>query len=142
MRPGKLINVELDIDKKSLAFLLTKYPMTWRAVALEGMRFNTLKDVIEHRNAVIAEQVWPKMEAKEIPHGASLQTADVEKILGAAVTQELKNSTAFIIETCEKDIETLMTCIADLRKVLSDMYPGRDFVRQPKKLTAAERAGG
>jgi hypothetical protein len=138
MQAGQLINVELKIDKASLAFLLTKHPMTWRAIVLEEMRFNIMKDAIDRRNKLVNENVWPKMEERGIGHGKSLATAEVEEILRPATTQDLKNVTAHIVENCEKNIQSLTTCIANVRKVLMEKYPGREFVRTPKRLSSPE----
>jgi hypothetical protein len=134
MRAGKLIEIEFKIDKNSLAFLLTRHPMTWRAIVLEETRFSVLEDAIYQRNKLINEDVWPKMEAEGIGHGASIEVPQIEKILGPATTQNLKNSTEFIMDTCGRDIETITTCIANLRTVLLQLYPRRDFVRLPIRL--------
>jgi hypothetical protein len=138
IRPGPFINVEPKIDRASLAFLLTKHPMTWRAIVLEEMRFNVFRDAIERRNALINEKVWPKMEAKGISHGASLATAEVEDILGPATTQDLKGVTAHLVDNCEKNIQSLNTCIANVRKVLVEKYPRKEFVKTPKRLRSTE----
>jgi hypothetical protein len=45
MRPGKLIDIEFKIDKNSLAFLLTKHSMTWRAIVLEETRSSVLVEL-------------------------------------------------------------------------------------------------
>jgi len=135
VRPGDLINIELKIDKNSLAFLLVNYAMTWRAVVLEEMRFSVLTDVIKRRNKLMNENVWPKLEAEGIAHGASIETAKVEEILGPATTQELKSLTQFIVETCGHDINSITTCIANLRNVLLELYPDKEFVRTPKRLS-------
>lgn len=140
MRAGPFIDVEPKIDRASLAFLLTKHPMTWRAIVLEEMRFDAIRDAIERRNTLFKEKVWPKMEAQNIGHGASLTTSEVEKILGPATTEDLKSATAHIMENCEKSIQTLNTCIANLRKVLIERYPRREFVRTPKRLSSPETA--
>ncbi len=134
MRAGDLINIEFKIDKNSLSFLLAKYPMTWRSVVLEETRFSVLTDAVNRRNKLLNESAWPKLEAHGIEHGASIETTKVEEILGPATTQNLKNSTQFIVETCVKDINSIGTCIANLRTVLLELYPGRDFVRTPKRL--------
>jgi hypothetical protein len=128
MRAGQLINFELKIDKASLAFLLTKYAMTWRAIVLEEMRFNGLKDAIDHRNKLVNEEVWPKMDKRAIGQGTFLTTTEAAAIFGPATTQELKNATAYILENCEQNIQSLTTCIADLRKVLMEKFPGREFL--------------
>jgi len=134
MHAGELINIELKLDKNSLAFLLTDHPMTWRAVVLEETRFSVLKDAVDHRNKLINDSVWPKMEAKGIGHEASIEVAKIEEILGPATTQNLKNLTQFIIDSSGKNIESISTCIANLRQALLHLYPSRDFVRPPKRL--------
>jgi hypothetical protein len=131
MRPGKLINIEFKIDKNSLAFLLTKHPNVWREIVLEETRFSVLEDAISDRNNLINEIVWPKMEAKGIAQGASIELARIEEILGPAATQNLKNSTQYIMETCMKDIETISKCIEHLRTALMQMYPRREFLEPP-----------
>jgi hypothetical protein len=132
MRPGVLINVELKTDKTSLAFLLTKHTTTWRAIVLEETRFNVLKEAVDRRNKIVNESVWPKMEAKGFGHGSSVETAEIETVLGPATTQDLKSVTAFIMEIC--DIQSISACIADLRLALLTIYPHREFVIQPERI--------
>jgi hypothetical protein len=136
MRGGKLINIEFKIDKNSLAFLLTKYPVTWRAVVLEETRFSVLEDAIDQRTKLMNENIWPKFEARGIAHGASIETEQIAEILGPATTQNLKNLTEFIVETCERDIQSITACIANLRTVLLQLYPRRDFIGAPVRLPA------
>ena len=137
LRAGKLINIEFKIDKNSLAFLLTEYPNVWREIVLEETRFSVLEDAVNERNKRVNEDVWPKMEAKAIAHGAPIEVARVEEILGPATTQDLKNLTQYIMETCGKDIETISACIANLRSALMQMYPRREFVKLPIRIAPA-----
>jgi hypothetical protein len=53
MRAGLLIDVNLQIDKGELAFLLSKHPTTWRRIILEETRFKLLTEVIAKRNKMI-----------------------------------------------------------------------------------------
>jgi hypothetical protein len=134
MRAGELTNVELKIDKNALPFLLEKHPMTWRAIVLEETRFSVFGRAVEHRNKLINEKVWPTLEARGYAQGSSIKISEIEEVLGPATTQDLKNVTEHIVENCEKDISSLNTCIANLRKALLELYPAREFIRLPKKL--------
>jgi hypothetical protein len=131
MRAGKLINIEFKIDKNSLSFLLTKHHSVWRKIVLEETRFAVLEDAINDRNKLMNEIVWPKMEAEGIAHGASMELALIEEILGPATTQNLKNSTQYIMESCLKDIESMSKCIEHLRTALMQLYPRREFLEPP-----------
>ena len=93
MRAGEMTNVELKIDKNSLAFLLEKYPMTWRAILLEEMRYSRFSRAVDYRNKLINEKVWPKLEAAGLKHGDKILGSQVEEVLGPATTQDLKNVT-------------------------------------------------
>lgn len=136
MRAGPLINVNLEIDKGALAFLLSEHPTTWRRIILEETRFNLLSEVIAKRTKMINEIVWPKMEAAGIGHKQSLAIAEIEKILGPTTAEDLKGSTAFIIDSCEKDIQSMEACISDVRAALVEIFPGRTFVPRPTRVTA------
>jgi hypothetical protein len=99
-------------------------------------QYSRFSRAVDYRNKLINEKVWPKLEAAGLKHGDKILGSQVEEVLGPATTQDLKNVTEYLIENCEKDISSITTCIANLRKVLLELYPGREFVRVPKKLTA------
>jgi hypothetical protein len=134
MRPGPLINVDLKIDKASLAFLLGEHTTAWRSVVLEETRFNVLNDAVVKRNKMFNDIVWPKTEAAGLGHGQSIETSAITKILGPGTTQDLKNSTAFIINDGEKDIQSMEACIANLRRALVEIFPNKKFVQLPARL--------
>ena len=112
-----------------LQFLLqSPHAQTYAALMLEEQRFAIAIQLIRERNSLVLDQVFPKMSAANIPVGAKLVPADLEKILGIELTHKLKQITASIYTNVDEDIASLRAQYEELRAAMKMLYPKRKLL--------------
>jgi len=112
-----LSSIELRLNTDELAFLLQNEPEVWQKAMLEDYRFNLAKRHIEHREEVVLKQAWPRMAEAGILVGTQMNEAEMERILGAAIVQQLRRRTEGIIAIIDENVETSFAAFSafDLR---------------------------
>jgi hypothetical protein len=121
--------VDLKLNRNDLGFVLQADGPTWQAVILEDRRYQLMKQRIELRESLVLKEVWPCLVAHGVPIGANLPGVEVERILGPAIIQQLREHTEFIISQIGKKVESAWAAITALRETLRRIHPGRRFIK-------------
>ena len=124
-----------------LQFLLqSKHAPVYAALFLEEQRFNLAIGLIQKRNQLVLENVFPRMSAAGFTVGGPAKQEDVERALGVDVVHQLKVITAALYTNVYEDLASLKARYAELRVALVDLHPKK----QPLQVvfTPSERPGG
>jgi hypothetical protein len=124
-----LDSIDLTLNRNDLGFVLQADGPTWQAVILEERRYHLVKRIIEQRDAVALNAAWPRLDAGGVQLRANLPEADVERILGAAIVQQLRENTRGIISMIDENVVSSFAAITALRQTLRSIHPGRRFIR-------------
>lgn len=123
-----LDSVELALNRNELAFLLQADGATWQAVVMEDRRFHLVKRLIEKREDLILKDVWPRLAAAGLPMRGQLAEADMERLLGPAIVQQLRVNTAAIISMIDENVASSFAAVTALGSTLRKIHPGRKFI--------------
>lgn len=103
-----------DID--ALAFLLQSgRPMMLASLVLEEQRFATVVLMIEKRNSLLVNEVFPRCAAAGLSVGGDVLEELLYKLLPVDVVHQLKIYTKGIIDLVDRDLGTLRQNFVDLR---------------------------
>lgn len=122
-----LDTLRVQLDRHSLGFLLEANGRVWQQVILEERRFFSVNTLIGERNALLAK-AHLKMEGAGVQHGASIETSELETILGPVLFRQLNDMGSAIILHIALNTKSALEAIEALRRELVRNYPGRKFI--------------
>jgi len=123
-----LDSVDLSINRDELAFVLRADAKAWQQMVMEDRRFHLVKLLIEDRERIVLNEVWPRLVAGGVPLGGSVPLADVEMLLGPALVQQMRVKTEGIISMIDENVKSSFAAIAALRGALVKLHPHHTFI--------------
>lgn len=121
---------EQTFQANELQFLLQSAKAeVYAGLMLEEQRFAIAINLIRARSALVLDEVFPKMSSARVPVGRALPEAEVEQILGIALTHKLKEITAAIFKNVDEDLVSLKAQHDQLRDAMKCLYPKRKVLQ-------------
>jgi len=118
----------LFLDPKSLAFIAQSYPAIFADVLLEEERFRLVAHMVTSHRSLCLEKMWPRLSEAGVPLGGSHALSEIEGILGPALVQQARVTSAGIIRNIDQNVLSLVSAFRALRKKLKELYPSRKFM--------------
>ena len=119
----------ISFNADELSFLLeVGQANTFTDVMLEEQRFDINIGLIERRSVLLLEQAYPRLSDAGMHRGEQREIAEMKKILGENIVQQLRNMTDSILQFTGQNIESLERMFRRLRESLVLLYPERKFI--------------
>ena len=119
---------DVSFDAGPLYFLLVSEANTFANVMLQERRFRLAISVIEQRSRLVLTEVFPRMEDGRVPVGDQRPLAEVERILGTAVTHQLQQYTDQIFSFVDDNVPDFEVAFDQLRSAAKRLYPKGKFI--------------
>lgn len=118
-----------EFDSKSLSFLIdVGEPQVFMEITLEEQRFWGTIHLIEERNAVLLNAVYPAMSSAKLAVNSQLEELHLISIIGIDATQRLRNLTPAIAEQVKSNCASHVTAFQALRQTMKKLYPDMKFL--------------
>ena len=119
----------LKIDSSALSFLFDGDDKNLMSeILLEEIRYKLMLSMINNRSKIMLEEVFPTMEKAGIKSAQKVDSRDIEKILGPALTTKIKDLTESIIEHVNENVISIENTAEKLKTQLKKMYPKSEIV--------------
>ena len=113
-----------------LQFLLqVEHADTYVTLMLEEERVLLALNLITARSNLVLNVVFPRMAGAGIKVGQSMASGQIEDVLGADVTHQLKEITTAIFKNVEEDLVSLRAAHDKMHSTMKTLYPDRKFVQ-------------
>lgn len=136
MRPTSTPYIAMpSISNLDLSFVLQSdhisvYPEVLRA----ARQYESLRRVIDQRDSMIIDRVWPALDRAGIKEGEKFKTSDVESAVGTDAVRHLQHLTTTILSDVPQNLVSLQNSFRQLRGVMLELYPNHDVVECDFKL--------
>jgi hypothetical protein len=103
----------IQFEPGLLYFLLAKKGNCFANVMLQERRFKLAVGMIRYRTQVMLNDAFPRL--RDVPRNTPMSEAEVERLLGIGITQQVKQFTDQIYEYVDDDLPSIEATFNELR---------------------------
>lgn len=119
---------KLDLDYKSLAFLLGIDPNVLGEITVVEQDINGTIDLIRERSRLHYEQLQPAVERLHRAPNEEITIDEVETELGLRSTRQLVLSTNYMVDGVNRAIDTSKRAASDIRAAALKAHPKQKYI--------------